>query len=94
MNTPNEVAEERVRLAGEYARDTELLTNILTQKAVLWMQLRENYNSDTATDRAWNATPLGLDEMKLKLRMKSSEKMMSALKSQLEVMEGEARNTY
>lgn len=91
---PHQIAEERVRLAGEYARDTELLIEIRTKKAEIWNQLRENFKSDTATERAWQGTPLGLDEMKLSLRMKAAEKMMSALKSQLEVMEGEARNTY
>lgn len=94
MNTPHEIAEERVRLAGEYARDTEKMIEILQSKAVLWAQLRANVKSDKAADRAWEAMPLGLEEMKLRLLMKASEKMMSALKSQLEVLEGEARNTY
>lgn len=94
MQTPNEIADERVRLAGEYARDTEKLIELLTQKAVLWIQLRTNSKSDKATDRAWDALPLGLEEMKLRLRMKASEKQMSALKTKLDVLEVEARNTY
>lgn len=94
MTTPNEIADERVRLAGEYARDSELITEILTHKATLWMELRKDHKSDKATDKAWDATPLGIDEMRLRFKMKASEKMLSALKSKLEVLEGEARNTY
>lgn len=89
-----EVAEERVRLAGEYARDAELLTQILTQKATIWIDYREGVKSDRAADKAWDATPLGVEEMRLRLKMKASEKSMSALKGILGVMEGEARNTY
>ena len=92
--TPNQVAEERVRLATEYSSDTETLIDIRTKKAQIWNDLRVNFKSDTATERAWQGTLLGIEEMKLGLRMKASEKMMSALKSQLEVMEGEARNSY
>lgn len=92
--TPNEIADERVRLAGEYARDTEKMIEVLKNKAVLWAQLRVQVKSDKAADRAWEALPLGLEEMKLRLTMKASEKMMSALKTKLEVLEGEARNTY
>lgn len=92
--TPSQVAGERVRLATEYASDTEKLIALRMKKAEIWNQLRENFKSDTATQRAWEGTPLGIEEMRLTLTMKSREKMMSALKSQLEVMEGEARNTY
>jgi hypothetical protein len=92
--TPHEIADERVRLAGEYARDTEVLIGLLKNRAVLWAQLRADAKSDKAADRAWEATPLGLEEMALRLRMKASEKQMSALKTKLEVLEGEARNTY
>lgn len=92
--TPTQVAEERVRLATEYSSDTEKLIDLRIKKAEIWNQLRENFKSDTATQRAWEGTPLGIEEMKISLRMKAKEKMLSALKSQLEVMEGEARNTY
>lgn len=94
MDSPHAIADERVRLAGEYARDTEKMVEILQNKAVLWAQLRANAKSDKAADRAWEALPLGLEEMKLRLMMKASEKMMSALKTKLEVLEGEARNMY
>lgn len=86
-----EIAEERVQLAGEYERDAELLTDILTQKAAIWPELRKNLKSDRSADKAWDSTPAGINEMKLRLKMKASEKKMSALKTMLDVMEGEAR---
>lgn len=92
--TPYQIAEERVELAGLYARDSELLIDILEQKSVLWTQLRDSFKTNAEADRAWEATPMGVNEMKLKLRMKASEKRMSALKSMLDVLEGEARNQY
>lgn len=92
--TPMEIADERVRLAGEYARDSEIMAALLTQKATLWPELRENSKSDKSADKAWDSMPLGIEEMKLRLKMKASEKMMSALKTKLEVLEGEARNQY
>lgn len=91
---PHQIAEERLELAGEYQRDSELLSDILTQKAALWPELRENSKSDKAADNAWNALPLGINEMKLKLKMKSSEKRMSALKTMLEVLTMEAHNSF
>lgn len=92
MTTPHELAEKRVELAAEYSRDSELLSDILTKKAALWMKMREDVGSDRAADKAWDATPLGINEMKLRLKMKASEKEMSAIKTMLDVMSDEARN--
>lgn len=92
--TPRETAEERVRLAGEYARDAELLTDILTKKAELWVMLREGVKSDKSADKAWDSMPLGIEEMRIRLRMKAAEKQMSAMKTLIDVANGEARNSY
>lgn len=92
--SPHELAERRVELSAEYARDSEILISILEQKPELWRQIRERVKSDKAADREWEASALGLDEMKLRLKMKASEKKMSAARTMLEVLEGEARNQY
>ena len=92
--TPHELAERRVDLSAEYARDSELLSEILEQKPELWGKIRETVKSDKQADRVWEGTPMGIGEMKLRLKMKSSEKKMSAAKTMLEVLSGEARNLY
>ncbi len=92
--TPHELAERRIQLSAEYARDAELLSDILAQKPAMWNSIREHVKSDTAADRQWEATPEGIGEMQLKLRMKSAEKKMSAAKTMLEVMTNEANNKY
>jgi hypothetical protein len=89
--TPNEVAEEVTRKAGMYEHNAEKLAGILERKPAIWNEMRKEQKSDTATDRLWDATDDGINEMKLRLAMKSQEKKMSALKTQLRVMEGEAR---
>ena len=63
-------------------------------KAEAWLKIRDGKNSDTATDRAWDASQLGKWEMQLKMQMKRIDKLTSALSSKLETMRGEARNQF
>jgi hypothetical protein len=90
--TPRELAEERVRLAGEYQHDSEILSGILETKAVLWPELRKAVKTNAEADRAWDSTPNGINEMKLKLKLKASEKRMGSIKTLLDVMNAEARD--
>lgn len=92
--SPHDLAESRVEMAGEYSYLSERLSNILTEKPGLWNVLRENVKSDKAADRMWESSAGGIEEMKLRLKMKALEKKMSAAKTMLEVLEGEARNQY
>lgn len=91
---PHAIAEERLTLAGEYSRKSEELGNILEVKAAIWNELRKDFKSDTACDRAYDATPRGIEEMKLRLRLKAIEKELSAMRSYLDVLNGEARNQW
>jgi hypothetical protein len=89
------LAEERVKLANEYARMSEELANILTVKAVKWAIFRADpeCKSDKLADRKWDATPEGLQEMRLRLKMKAWEKQLSSMGSMLRVMETEYKNS-
>jgi hypothetical protein len=91
---PHEIAERRVELSAEYGAKSERLKEILEVKATGWKELRDahKYNKD-ATD-AWNASSLGIEEMKLKIDLKVIEKKLSAARTYLEVMSGEARNQW
>lgn len=92
--SPREIAERRVELSAEYSQCADELADILEIKSTAWLAMRENHKSDKATDMAWNATELGIKEMRLKLRMKGLEKKLSAAKTYIDIANGEARNQY
>lgn len=89
---PHLSANDLAVLAGEYAFVMGQLEMILQRKPAIWSEMRKNFKSDTACERAWEATADGMNEAGLRLRAKSVEKMMSALKSLLRIAEGEAKN--
>jgi hypothetical protein len=86
---PEESAKMRVYLAGEYAYLSSCLENILAAKPDMWILIRENKKSDSQADAEWNRTKEGRNEMIMKLRLKRIEKMMSALRTYLEMAEKE-----
>lgn len=90
--TPRELAERRLELSAEYAQASDQLALILTRRPALWMKLREGVESDKAADRKYEATQDGLEEMRLRMKMKGIEKKLSAAKTMLDVLMGEARN--
>lgn len=92
--TPQEIAERRVELSAEYGQKSERLKEILEVKATGWKELREAHKSNKDATDAWEASELGIEEMKLKIDLKVIEKKMSAARTYLEVMSGEARNMY
>lgn len=92
--SPGELADLRLELSGQYSYYSGVLESILITKPKIWMDLRKDNKSDTATERAWEATEDGIKEMRCRLRMKRIEKMLSAIRQRLEVMQGEARNVF
>lgn len=91
---PHELAQRRVELSAEYGKYSEEMEGILTEKPKLWLMIRERVKSDKAADREWDGTEMGLQEMRLRLRMKAIEKKLSAASSMIKVFEGEARNQW
>lgn len=91
-SNPHGAAADLAVLAGEYSHIMGQLEIILQNKADIWATLRTGVKSDTACERSWQATAGGATETKCRLRAKSIEKMMSALKSLLRIAEGEAMN--
>lgn len=91
---PQGAAEDQAILSGEYSWLMGQLEEILRIKSVVWMELRKNVKSDTAADRAYDATPDGIKETTLRLQAKSIEKMMSALKSIIQIASDQSRNQY
>lgn len=94
MQTPHELTEILMRLSADFGKKSDELGEILTLKASRWIELRKENKSDTATERAWQATDEGIKETKLKLDLKSLEKKMSAIKTHLKVLSDEAHSLY
>jgi len=88
------LATYKAQLAGEYSFCSGMLEDVLARKPSVWIAMRPNHNSDKATDREYEATSDGINEVGLRLKMKRIEKMISAFSSLLQVAEGEARNQY
>ena len=94
QNSPHDIADMRAFLASAYSFHAGQLQEILVRKPKKWIELRAACKSDTATDRAYEATQDGVDEIKLRFVLKRIEKLIGACKSLLQVAEGEARNQY
>jgi hypothetical protein len=92
--SPREIADFRKYLAGEFSFLASRLEEVKRKKPEEWNKLRPNFKSDTACERAWEATEFGLEEMSLKLKLKSMEKMLSALRGMHELKVAEGYNQF
>lgn len=90
--TPGRLAELRVIIAGKYSYATNQYEEVLLKKPKIWNDMRPNYKSDTACERAWEATEMGQQEMHWKFQIRKCEKMLSAAKSLIDVKTAEAYN--
>lgn len=86
----------RLWLSGEYAYTSSKLEKILVDKPARWLTMRsqEGINSDKQADRMWDCTRDGMDEIAFRMQLKSMEKLMSTIKTRLEVSLGEARTQW
>ncbi len=92
INLPDKAANDAAILAGEYAWVAQQLSEILSKKSAIWLEMRKNHKSDTSCEREYQTTSDGIKEIQLKLTEKSITKMMSALRSIVRICEQEARN--
>lgn len=91
-SSPHECARDLAVLAGEYSYALGRWEAILQRKPAMWSEMRKSFKSDTSCERAWEATSDGMAESGLRLRSRSIERMMSALKSLIRIAESESRN--
>ena len=91
-NTPQGAAEDKAILSGEYAWIMARLEDMVPRKAPAWNKMRQDFKSDTATDRAYDATDDGMNEIILKLRAKGVEKMLNGLGSLINIATKQADN--
>jgi len=91
---PGQLSELRLKLSGIYSFIASQLDDILLTKPGDWLSLREQTTSDTQADRKYELTENGKLEKIYRQQLKSCEKMMSAIKTRIEIIQGEARNQY
>lgn len=91
---PGRLAEIRVLLSAKYAKATNEYEAVLLAKPSIWNELRKDVKSDTRAEREWEATELGKMERHWKFQIRKIEKMMSAIKTLIDVKTGEAHNLY
>lgn len=94
METPGQLADRLLEIAEESSRFSGELIELLQPKPEAWTELRKLHQSDKATDVAWDMTEHGRREMWLKMRIKSNDRLSSAIKTKLRILENEARNIY
>jgi hypothetical protein len=92
--SPHEMANYKVYLAAEYAFLSGQLNTALMEKPEKWLKLRGHCKSDTQAERMWARTPEGLNETSIRLKLKSIEKMMSAISTKISVASEEIRNNF
>lgn len=91
---PTLCATYRGWLAATYSFEAGILEEIMRRKALIWNEIRKNTKSDKSADRQYEATQDGIDEQVIRLRMKRLEKLLSSLKTLIEIAEGQARSMY
>ena len=94
VTSPGRLAELRVLLSAKYAQAVNEYEKVLLAKPVIWNDMRPNFKSDTACERSWEATELGTQERHWKFQIKKIEKMMTAIKTLIDVRTNEAHNIY
>ena len=88
---PHRMAELRTILAGKYSRARDIWDKYETCRVKF---LAKDHPSVAKAEALFQATDEGENWRKWKSEMKKCEKMLSSLKTQLEVARGEALNTY
>jgi hypothetical protein len=91
---PREIDDFRRFLSGEFSYLSTQLEEVKMKKPDEWNKLRDSFKSDTACERAWESTESGIKEMKLKLKLKSIEKMLSTLRGTFELKVAEGYNNF
>lgn len=89
--SPPRLAELRTILAGKYSRARDMWDSFETKRVKF---ISEDHPSIAKGEAMFQATDDGEQWRKWKSDMKKCEKMLSSLKTQLEVARGEALNTY
>lgn len=90
--TPSQMAEYRSILSGKYSRARDEWDKLETAHFTFLNCEAVANDSEAAKERRWNGTEEGQLWRYWESQMRKCERMMSSLKTQIEVAMGEARN--
>jgi len=91
MLTPRKLVDKKLKAAIEYDNLGKRLIELKTKEAYE-MPILMATHSVAKAQRLWEATEEGIELMTIKIKMKSIEKLISAMSSQLKVAELEMYN--
>lgn len=86
------LAESRLELSSLYSYFSGQLEQILFCKPKVWLTIRENTKSDSSAEKQWQQTEDGQKETIYRYRLKRIEKMMSSMRTMIQILSDESRN--
>lgn len=92
MKTPRELIDELNKYIDEYDTYSQHYVTLKKREAEYFNSMRENFKSDTATTRMFDATDEGIKLKSCKQRLKVLEIRINGIKSNLRLLENEAKN--
>ena len=87
---PQELGIMHSWCAGEFSFLAGRMEVVLAQKPAEWLRLRNDSQSTAEAENRWRITAFGIEEMQLRLRMKALEKILSSLKSRIDIKKAES----
>lgn len=94
IQSPHKLAEERFMLSEQFSKYSGELATLIKAEAEHYNLNRDKFKSDTAVKRAFEVTDEGVKITIIKLKLKSLQNKMSAIKTMIEVATEEARGLY
>lgn len=102
IKSPHQLAEDRIVLAEQYSTYSGKLAKLIKIQADYFNAKRNEvsekgvslFKSDTACQRAFEATTEGVQMTIIKLKLKAIEKQLSATATMLRLLENEAKSIY
>lgn len=92
--TPREVSEGRNLVAAYLSRMRWVMGTLAARRARTVTQWRDSYKSMAETERAWEATEAGQQEVELHHQIKALEQLASALETNWFLLQSEARGQH
>lgn len=92
--TPKEVSDARNLVAAYLARMQWVMGTLAARRAKTVTEFRDSYKSMAETERAWEATDAGQQELMLHHQIKALEQLASALETNWFLLQSQSKNNY
>lgn len=96
-DNPVELSEISNILSADYMACADAIIPIKLLKSIEWTKIKRSESkplSDSLTEKLWQQTKEGQEEIKLKYRMKALEKALASIKSYIYIKNVEANNQF